>query len=92
MDCGDGELAAGRVGFLECGAFVLGPLDVMVEECFICDILLLFLVAFELTFKELATRFVFLVAWDGKWWGSVLLGNAVVWLSSLFGWVCSKFG
>jgi hypothetical protein len=75
MDCCDGELAAGWVGFLKGSAFVLGPLNVMVEECFICGVLLLFLVAFELTFKELATRFVFLVAGDGKWWGSLLWGN-----------------
>ena len=71
VDGVDSEPASGLFDFFQCCAFVLGPLNVVIEELGIGSLLLVLLVSFVLAFKELVVGFVFLVAWNGEWWNGM---------------------
>ncbi len=87
----DSLLASGLVGLFHCSAFVLGPLNVVVEDLVVGSRLLISLVPFQLSFQKFSVGFVFLVVWNGKWWIGMLLSDSFVKFSGLFGWVCGKF-
>jgi hypothetical protein len=91
VDGVDSTLAFGLVGLFHCSAFVLGPLNVVIEELVCGSLLLALLISFALACQKLAMGFVFLVAWNGEWWSGILLCDSFVKFSGLFGWVCGKF-
>ena len=92
VDGVDSELTSGWGSFYHCSAFVLGSLNVVVEELVVGSRLLISLVPFELSFQKFSMGFVFLVAWNGEWWIGMLLSDSFVKFSGLFGWVCGEFG
>jgi hypothetical protein len=89
----DSELTSGWGSFYHCSAFVLGSLNVVVEELVVGSRLLVSLISFELMFQKFVMGFVFLVAWKGEWWSGMLLSDSCfVKCSGLFQWVCGEFG